>query len=126
MRVSIDRVTAPKPLSSEKRLSELHRIAVSQNSGPRRRGKSVATADRRNLQVQRRMLRMPALIHHVQRSLMALQNGDQRRSRMMALAEVSAKSALTTMKMFHAASLYLGLSRERRWMLPPAAAAPSI
>jgi hypothetical protein len=66
-----------------------------------RRLESVAAADRRHPKVQARVARVPALIHHLLRSLVALPDLQQLICIGMALAKVSAKSALTIVYLRH-------------------------
>jgi hypothetical protein len=72
----------------------------------RRCHKAITTADRRNLQVQRSMLRMTTIIQHIRVSLLALNNRHKHLGLCMMLAKVAAKSALSAVNCLHKILLF--------------------
>src|SRR5215207_10608778 len=74
-----------------------------------RRHEPVAAADRRHLQVERRVTRMATIVHEILRRLMAAadlrENRGARVRALMMLAEVRAEPALAVVDLLHASSL---------------------
>lgn len=62
--------------------------------------KTIATADRRNFQVQTRVFGMAALVHDLQIRLMAAPDSDQHIGLVM-FSEMGAKAALSVVNRFH-------------------------
>src|ERR1700722_16246158 len=84
-------------------------LILNPRSGLGRRHEAIASADRRYLQVQRRMLRMPALVQQRLIGFFAGEDGHKHRTLRMVLAKVITKSALSAMNCLHNFLLPLSL-----------------